>query len=325
MREITMLKKTWGVILTTVALLEPASALDFSLQPRFKSGIHYYEYQAKSFQSPALDAQGRFPDIRGSVKVNDWLPFVSGGATVFIDRFFVDFDAQYSFDGKDDSNFQNQVFLAGNEQFPTDVVSRTDNTINADFERFEWAISVGFEVYDNLLLFAGYKQSNTDFNTRIHGNISGFQAENMAAIPLLTGTYSGQLNIDLEYDGPFVGTSYNWRIQQGFLDGALTFNFAAAFLDGNVDLNFDDIIANTAPGAEAFDSQAFSEEQGGDIKGDSIGLSFGVAWRGLTPVSGLTYSIGATGYRYKFDSSNTPDFNETQVRMDFGLAYAFDI
>lgn len=320
-----MLIKVWVVILITVILPEPASALDFSFQPRYKSGIHYYEYQAKSFQSPALDAQDRFPEIRGAVKIKDWLPFVSGGATVFLDRFFVDFDGQYSFDGKDNSNFQNQVFLAGNEQFPTDVVSRTDNTINADFKRFEWAISVGLEVYDNLLLFAGYKQSHTDFNTRIHGNISGFQTENMAPIPLLTGSYSGQLNIDLDYDGPFVGTSYNWRVQQGFLDGALTFNFAAAFLDGKVDLDFGNIIADTVPGAEAFDSQAFSEEQGGDIKGDSIGLSFGVAWRGLTPVSGLTYSIGATGYRYKFDSSNTPDFKETQVRMDFGLAYAFGL
>jgi hypothetical protein len=317
--------KIGTAILTAFIWLEPASALNLSVQPRFKSGIQYYEYERESFQSVVQGSQGQFIESLGKAKIRNWLPFVSGGATVFIDRFFVDFNVQHSFDGKDSSDFNNQDFVAGGNSLPTDTIGRTSNTINANFDRLEWAISVGFEVYENLVLFAGYKQSSTDFKTNIDGNFNSFQASDMTPIPFLTGSYTGELDLELEYDGPFVGTSYNWRIQQGFMDGALSFNFAAAFLDGTVDLNFRNVVANTVSGGTSFDFQSLSENQWKDVKGDSIGLSFGVAWRGLTPVSGLTYSMGVAGYRYEFDSNNSSDFNETQVRMDFGLAYAFDI
>jgi hypothetical protein len=321
-----MIKKFSIAALTVFIWIEPASALDFSIQPRFKSGIQYYEYHSESFQSAAQNSQGQSLNTRSNIKIRDWLPVVSGGATVFIDRLFVDFDAQHSFAGEDRVNFDNQIFLARDNSLPTDVISRTSNTMNTNIDRFEWAISVGFEVYDDLVLFAGYKQSNTDFSSNVHGNIMGFQAGNMAPIPFLTGSYTGKLDVEIKYDGPFVGASYNWRIQQGFIDGALAFNFAAAFLDGTVDYNFRNIQANTAPVGDSFDPQTFGEQQAPDSKGDSIGLSFGVTWRGITPVSGLTYSMGVTGYRYDFDSyNNTPDYHETQVRMDFGLAYAFDI
>jgi hypothetical protein len=319
-----MIKKFSIAALTALIWIEPASALDLSVQPRFKSGILYYEYDAASFQSTRSNSQNQSLNTRSKIKIQDWLPFVSGGATVFIDRLFVDFNVQHAFHGIDSVNFDNQVFLAGNSSFPTDIISRTSNTMNAHFDRLEWAISVGFEVYDDLVLFAGYKQSKTDTSSNIQGDIMGFQAANMQPIPALTGSYNGKLDVEVEYDGPFIGASYNWRIHQGFLDGALVFNFAAAFLDGSVDYDFRDIDINTASGGLLIDAQTFSEQQAPDSKGDSIGLSFGTTWRGITQVAGLTYSIGVSGYRYEFDSNNAPDFNETQVRIDFGLAYAFD-
>jgi len=319
-----VIKKISIAALIAFIWLESASALDLSVQPRFKSGILYYEYDAESFQSAVQGSQGQFQNTRSKIKIQDWLPFVSGGATVFIDRMFVDFNVQHAFHGLDSINFDNQVFLAENSSFPTDVISRTSNNMNAHFDRLEWAISVGFEVYDDLVLFAGYKQAKTDTSSNIQGGIMGFQATDMQPIPALTGSYTGKLDVEVEYDGPFVGASYNWRIQQGFLDGALAFNFAAAFLDGSVDYTFRDIDTNTASGGLPIDAQTFSEQQAPDSNGDSIGLSFGATWRGITPVSGLTYSMGVAGYRYEFDSNNAPDFNETQVRIDFGLAYAFD-
>ena len=320
-----MTKVICTAVLTTLFWLEPASALDLSIQPRFKTGIQYYEYETTSFQSVAQGSQGQFFNSRGKARFQDWLPFVSGGATVFFDRMFVDFDVQQSFNGEDSSDFNNQDFIAGGNPIPTDTIGRTRNTMNANFDRFEWAVSVGFEIYENLVLFAGYKQSKADFNTDIQGDFDSFQARNMTPIPFLTGSYTGELDLELEYDGPFVGTSYNWRIQQGFVDGVLAFNFAAAFLEGDVDLTFHNVTANTVANGAAFDFQTFSEGQWDDIKGDSIGLSFGVAWRGITQISGLTYSMGVAGYRYEFDSNDAPDFNETQVRIDSGLAYAFDI
>ncbi len=316
-----MIKILWTVVLITTIWLEPATALDLSIQPRFKSGIQYYEFEGDSVQLPARDLQGRFPDIQGEIKFNDWLPYVSGGATVFVDRLFVDFDVQYSFDGEDDFDFNNQQFLQGGNQFPNDSVFQSNNNLDADFERLDWAISVGFEVYDKLVLFAGYKRSKSDLSATIQGRS---QLNDLTPITLVSNAYTGDVDITLEYDGPFVGASYSWIVQKGFLDGALAFNFAAAFLDGKVDVNFGNIVTNNAAGQVPFDVAAFIQQQGGSTKGDSIGFSFGATWRGLTPVEGLTYSMGASGYRYEFENNNSADFNETQARVDFGLAYAFD-
>ena len=80
-----------------------------------------------------------------------------------------------------------------------------------------------------------------------------------------------------------------------------------------------------------FDLQNAAESQGrgsfSDLKGDAVAIALGLSWTGLTPVAGLTYSVGAYGYRYDFesdDSNDTPDFAETQIRFDVGIAYAFD-
>ncbi|MEE9412108.1 MAG: hypothetical protein V3V22_03545 [Methylococcales bacterium] len=116
-----------------------------------------------------------------------------------------------------------------------------------------------------------------------------------------------------------------WTI---ILIGIISFQsaIALAFLDGQYDVEFGKIVTNNnADELLPFDIQGFVKQQAdGNSKGDSIGFSFGVTWRGLTPVEGLTYSVGASGYRYEFDSNNAADFNETQARVDFGLAYAFN-
>lgn len=326
-----MKKILWVAMMVFSPLVESAMPLDFTVQPRFKTGVQFYEYQQKRLQTPARDPLRQFPNIQEELTFSDWLPFVGGGVSLFIDRFFVDFDVQYSFDGQDDANFSNQNFLSGGGPFSSGTVIRSDAIQSAEFDRLEWAVSAGFKVFDNLVLFAGYKKAKTDFTTDLKGHLNGFQASNMAPAPFLTGSYTGKLDLEFEYDGPFVGANYSWRIQQGFLDGVLSFNFAAAFLDGVTNLNFRDVVANTITGATVpLDFQSFSQTQGrgsfSNLKGDTTGFSFGVAWRGLTAVKGLTYSLGVSGYRYEFNSvdNNTPDFNETQVRLDFGIAYAFD-
>jgi hypothetical protein len=324
-----MIKKICLAGLATVIWLEPANALDLNLsvQPRFKTGIQYYEFDQKDFQGRTDDPQGRFPNTIGGLNFSDWLPFVSGGLTIFVDRFFVDFDVQYSFDGKDQSTFANQNFIAGQGPFLPDSILQTNSTLNADFDRLEWAFTAGFEVIENLVLFAGYKKANTKFSSTLQGNLNGFQTRDLAQIPFLTGTFTGRLDMELDYDGPFVGASYNWRIKHGFLDGALSFNFAAAFLEGEVGLNLSNTVARTINGAvRPIDFTSLSGQNPfHGLVGDTTGFSFGVGWRGVTPIEGLTYSMGATGYIYEFESDVTADFTETQVRLDFGIAYAFDL
>lgn len=322
-----MIKKIWLASLAVFIWLEPANALDLNLnvQPRFKTGVQYYEYEQENFQGPTRDPQGRFGNIVGGLKFNDWMPFVGGGLTFFVDRFFVDFDVQYTFDGQDQSDFANQSFISGAGPFAPDAVLQTNSQLNADFDRLEWAFTAGFEVIDNLVLFAGYKKANTEFSSTLHGNLNGFRARDLAQIPFLTGTFTGRLDMELEYDGPFVGASYNWRMKHGFLDGVLSFNFAAAFLEGTVGLELNNTVARTIDGAvKPINFTGFGQNPFHGLVGDATGYSFGVGWRGVTPIEGLTYSIGATGYTYEFESGDTANFNETQVRLDFGIAYAFD-
>ena len=332
-----MIKKTLLTILVVILVPQTVLGLDLGIQPRFKTGVQYYEYQQDAFQSPARDPRGIFPNMQSSFEYKDWLPYVGGGLTLFVDRFFIDFDVQHAFDGEDQTNTTQQNFLEGGGGGPFSTFSTgtvlNQNTVNdTRFDRTEWAISAGFTVFDDFVLFAGYKHAETNFNTNLSGTISGLQASTSAPLPFLTGTFTGNLEQRFKYDGPFVGASYNWRVNHGFLDGTLAFNFAAAFMDGTVDLKFRDVVAKTQIGVTVpIDLQNIGNNQGRGtftgLRGDSTGYSFGVAWRGFTPVDGLTYSLGVNGYLYKFDSkdSATPDFSETQVRMNFSLAYAFSI
>lgn len=326
-----MIKKFFLTALIIAFLPKPVYALDFSIQPRFKTGVQFYEYKQDAFQSPAADPQGKFPNILSEFEYKDWLPYVGGGLTLFADRFFVDFDVQYAFDGEDQAENTQRVFLEPGGPFPGGAVMQQNNSFDTDFDRVEWSISAGFTVFENLVFFAGYKQAETNFEANLAGsNLSSFQPNNSAPIPFLSGSFTGTLEQTFKYDGPFVGASYNWRIKQGFLDGSLSFNFAAAFLDANVDLRLRDIVVRNKMGQTvSVDLQTIAENQGrsgfSGLEGDTVGFSFGATWRGLTPIDGLTYSIGVNGYLYEFESDATANFSETQVRLDFGLAYAFEL
>ncbi len=97
-----MLKNIWTTVFlfTVVIYQKPANALDLRVQPRFKTGIQYYEFEQPAFSSDQ-DPDNKFQNMQSSIEFSDWLPFVSGGTTLFIDRFFVDVDVQYLFDGRD--------------------------------------------------------------------------------------------------------------------------------------------------------------------------------------------------------------------------------
>jgi len=315
-----MIKKLITAVLPLLLMAESIYALDLSVQPRFKTGIQYYEYEQKAFQSLPRDPERQFPNMLSSLEYKDWLPYVSGGLTVFADRFFVDFDVQHAFDGHDQTDSSQQAFIIGDS---VDTLLRFNNSNDTEFERTEWSVSLGFTVIENLVVFGGYKNAETEFDVNMRGDvdITIFRAGDPA--PPIGGPFTGKLEQSFEYDGPFVGAAYSWKIKQGFVDGALAFKFAAAFLDGSVDVNFRDIVIGNQP----FDLQNLRESGGrsalSTLEGDSTGFSLGASWRGLTPIDGLTYSAGIIGYYYEFDIDTSAEFNETQVRLDFGVAYTF--
>ncbi|MGI9301093.1 MAG: hypothetical protein ACR2RB_00070 [Gammaproteobacteria bacterium] len=301
------------------------SAAEFGFPPRLKTGLQHYDYEQKAFVSPARDPAGIFPNVSSDQSFSDTLPFVGGGLTFFANRFFVDLEIQQAFDGNDDSRLINQNFLDGAGPMPVATVLNTNTAQSADFDRTDFAVSLGYSVTDNFVVFAGYKRAETDFESDLNGTISGFQANDLAPIPFLTGTFTGKLDQEFDYDGPFVGANYTWDVGLGALSG----NIAVAAMDATVDLTFSDVLVTTVTGAVVpVDLQGLGESQGrgsfSDIDGDTIGLSLGLLWTGLTPVDALTYSLGVAGYRYDFESSGTPDFSETQIRFDVGVAYAFE-
>jgi hypothetical protein len=329
------MKKMSMLVLGAIIMIVPqlVGAFEFGLQPRFKTGVMYYRYEQDAFQSPPRDPKGLFPNTASDLKYEDWMPFIGGGLTFFANRFYVDFSIQYAFNGNDSDTFRNQAFLTAGEFIPTDSVLTTVSNNDADIDRTEGAISVGFRVTDNIALFAGWLKAETKFDTDLDGDIATFQTTGLAPIPFLSGTYTGDLKQKLKYDGPFVGTNLTLPIKKGFLEGALSGVASLAFLDGKVDLDFRNVVITNQLGQKfEFDLQNAAESQGrgsfSDLKGDAFALAFGLSWTGVTPVAGLTYSVGAYGYRYDFnsdDSDDTPDFSETQVRFDIGIAYAFDI
>jgi hypothetical protein len=257
---------------------------------------------------------------------------VGGGLSIFFNRFFIDFSIQHAFNGSDSDNFRNSAYLTAGDFIPSDSVLTTNTNQDADIKRTEGAISLGYRITDNIALFAGWLKAKTKFDTDLKGDIATFQANPQIPIPFLTGTYKGDLDQKFKYDGPFVGTNLSMPIQIGFLEGALSGNASVAFLDGEVDLDFDNVkITDEFGNTTEFDLQNAAESQGrgsfSDLDGDTVAIALGLSWTGLTPMEGLTYSVGAYGYRYDFesdDSNDTPDFSETQIRFDIGIAYAFD-
>ncbi len=178
---------------------------EFSVQPRIKTGVMYYEYSQETFQSPARDPNGIFPNTQGDFKFSDNLPFVSGGATLFADRIFVDFGIRKAFSGSDSDTLRSQNFLEAGQFITTDSLLAQETVQQADFDRTEWAISVGFGVNEHIAVYAGYMRAETDFDSNLTGSIDAFNATDLTPIPFLTGTFTGDLKQDLEYDGPFVG------------------------------------------------------------------------------------------------------------------------
>ena len=183
-RTIILLLTALGAILPAYLVFAPttASALDLSVQPRVNTGAMYYEL-----------------DVEDTFAVDDTLPFVGGGATAFIDRFYVDLYAQGAFSGNDDLQE-----VQGRPQPPG---------LTIDWDRAEYSAAVGYSITDNWSVFAGYRRSDMEFD---------FSDTNTTFF-------------DYENDGPFVGATYGLPITVNkWLDGTLAVNLAVARFDGEI-------------------------------------------------------------------------------------------
>lgn len=288
------------------------SGLELGLRPRFNTGFQFFEFNLGGFDTGNIS--GKFSEV----KFNDFTPFVSGGLTLFVDRFFIDSFVQYSFEGQDITHIRNDFSVPASGPIPETIINSNGDT-NINFDRLEYSFSLGYTITDQFVVYAGYKKARTEIDGLIMNRTSAFSANNSAPNPFLSGTATGQLNLDYEYHGAFVGGSYKHNIDIGFLHGALSANVAVAFMEGEVGVKFRNIKINNQ-----FGRSIPLDIAPNNLEGDTVGISAGLAWNGLTGISGLVYMIGVNGYHYEFDGiDNSPNFSETVVRVDFGLSYTF--
>ncbi len=290
-----------------------AHALEWRIQPRLSTGFMHYSLD----YDPIVSTSGNDSSV-DRFSLSDDMPSISGGVTLFLDRFFIDLTAQHAFNGSATSNV-NAVIT---RQVPQLGETRLRPTVrfDSDIERIEYAFTAGFQITQSFNVYAGYRNTETSLDQRLTGTLA-------SSNPLFNGPLSGNGDFVFDYSGPFVGTTYTWDFSDWSLPGALTGNLGLAFLDASNRFTTSNIRFR---GVLQPKTSGFSSTLGAlrpDLQGDAVGLSIGLSWRGRTAISGLSYSAGVSGYRYEFENSQTggANFDETLIRLDVGVAYAFQL
>lgn len=353
--------------LSSSALLAPGfvKAIDvggtnIGIQPRLEVGAMYYDFtqgpvsvtNLSSFSAGNAQFGGNF--TQSSLEYTSTMPTLGAGLTFFVDRFFLDLSAQKAYNGGDSDTvtasqyFQNIQNASGNSNLSAEVdyFGSGSNDYSSDFDRKEYAISIGYQITDQISLFGGYKHANTDFSNNGSGPFSMLftrHSDPGSGVLQLDGYSRSSFDTEFKYDGPFLGISYGLTIDLGYFKGGLSFNFAAASLDGEVNVSnrrgdFYVAYINGEPvpvapirdyagafGSDLANFAAQTLQSQFQSSGDTLGLTFGVNWRGLTSVKNLTYTLAIVGYNYQFDADQAqyPDITETAVNFRAGVAYAF--
>ena len=144
------------------------------------------------------------------------------------------------------------------------------------FSRLDYSATLGYNVWRDLNLFAGYKFGETRVN--LFSDATVFDT--------FPPTELERLNqeVSLRESGPFAGLSYAFRFEKG----SLSMSAAYAKLGGKF------VFTNIAGKVVS--------------KGDTDGLSIGLGWSG--PLAGnLSYAVGYKGHRYKYRQDSITDTN----------------
>ena len=278
----------------SVLATDIAYAVEFKFRPRIEAGMEYYRIERDNL----FKKDGDTVTSASEVELDDWMPIISGGITIFADRFFVDASGLMAVDGED--NFDRNVSTS-NPQGQGLALAKGD----ADIDRWEYSVSLGYMLTENLSVFGGYKKAEADIDYDSKVTISS---------PI--GDISGRYKFDstFEQDGPFLGLAYGWNVDTSFFKGVLSANVAVASLDGETKIS--NVKSSLPASAELPDDET---------KGDTIGAKLGFAWIGSTAVEGLTYSLGMDGYKYEFDADDNDetDITETVINLKAGISYLF--
>ena len=290
---------TPAVLLFLVLAPTMGYALDLTVEPRIQTGIMDYQYERKAL---TRDIEGVGLSTDHGYKIVDTMPFIGGGVTLFLNRFFVDFYIQQAFSASDSATDPLEYH---------DLGVTVDLIIDSDFDHNESSISLGYALGNHWALFGGYRRSKTNFNEDVT------MAKNINDRRL---SGSGKRDTSFKQDGYFIGSAFAVSFRE---HAVITFNTAVAILDGKHNSRGDiDLVVTDTSNNETISSEKIFI--GDDFNGDTVGLNLGVSWKGRIGES-LSYTLGANGYAYDFNAKgkDVADLSESVLRFSAGLSYQF--
>lgn len=308
------------------------NAADFELHPRLETGVMFYsiEIDAESQAIPtAPNETSGYNKTQKEIEFSDTMPFVGCGATFFVNRFFVDLSSQYTSDGKDHAEVSGSEYLE-QSSYGTSLFSSEVIKYHSKFDRTDNAVSVGYAVTHRFSVFVGYKWAVTDLDTTFDGPFSLLSIDDWGTSSsdnwLAHGNIVGEEHQKFKYQGPFIGIAHGWSVERfSIFQGLFSVNAGLAHLDSKLSRNRYSTLSVYLLNGQEIEPIVSTSQENREIKGQALGLTVGLGWRGMTSLKNLSYSIGISGYRYQFDSddSDASDINETAVTFKIGLAYAF--
>jgi hypothetical protein len=309
-----------SILLGLFLLPAVGRALDLTIEPRLQTGIIDYQFEQKPV-SVSNEKTGKFAKDHG-FKLVSALSFVGGGATLFLDRFFVDLYVQKAFSGSDTASQLydfNLSFPSGDET--VGLEGSYPYIIDSDFEREEYSFSTGYALGSQWVVFGGYRKAKTNFSdtmslkTEIKGSVDSLE------FPLAI-TAQGKRRTSFKQDGYFIGGVYAFNIGNHVI---ISLNAAVAFLDGKYDSRGSlETDATATVDGEQIDVPVPSSNIGTNHDGDTTGLSLGAALKGRIGER-LGYALSVDGYSYDFEANQEyiADLSESVLRFSAGLSYQF--
>jgi hypothetical protein len=319
-----MKKKILASVITLITgclLFSPKThASIFALQPRLEAGLMHYSIELAALSETTLPNAGNTTGHNSGhdkIKFSDNMGFVGCGATFFIHHLFVDLSAQFTVDGN--ARSQDSVSEYGEATNSLTTITTEDE---AQFDRTDRALSIGYAITRRFSVYAGYKWATLHLDNTFDGQVSYLNIDNY----VLNGHISGLDHYEFEYNGPFVGMTNGWEMGRGgFFSGLITAKLALAYLNSNLLQNETGTAMFDSINGTEVDPESVPFDDTKTTKGTTWGLALGLDWRGATPIGNLAYCIGVSGYRFNFnsDDSSLPDISETSVIFKVGLSYAY--
>lgn len=180
--------------------------------------------------------------------------------------------------------------------------SNISQVAGGEVDREEQTLTLGFRVLDNLSVFGGLIDGETDAKFTVR-----YEDPNIS---------DQELNETYSEDGPFLGVSTGMQVGQW---GRVGFSIAYAVLSAEND------VVRVEKGAGAQSGTVIANT----IEGDTTGLSYSVSWSGSAGrfVSGLKNLYYVAAFKinaYEFDPDDGGDkVDETWQSISLGVNYRF--